>query len=46
MRTDPLTYRAVVVLAALALLTSGCASWGKKEKGAVIGAAAAAPWAP
>jgi outer membrane protein OmpA-like peptidoglycan-associated protein len=39
MKTDTTMYRAGSLLAVLALAAGGCASWGKKEKGAVIGAA-------
>jgi outer membrane protein OmpA-like peptidoglycan-associated protein len=39
MKIDTRVYWAGSLFAALALATGGCASWGKKEKGAVIGAA-------
>jgi outer membrane protein OmpA-like peptidoglycan-associated protein len=39
MKTDSRTCQAAGLLAALALAAGGCASWGKTEKGAVIGAA-------
>jgi outer membrane protein OmpA-like peptidoglycan-associated protein len=39
MRNDTRAYRTGSLLAVLALAAGGCASWGKKEKGAVIGAA-------
>lgn len=39
MNIDTRIYRAGSLLAVLALAAGGCASWGKREKGAVIGGA-------